>query len=122
MPWGYYDGELTGFDQSGCLTRDPVLVLVNREHGQRSELFACSIRDSGAGLVIGARTFGKAVMQTIFTQEIDPDYFTPGDPADYFAQGDALKVTTERVYSMQGSTHDTIGIMPHVLVDPRPGR
>ena len=118
VPWGYYDGELTGFDQSGCLTRDPVLVLVNENTASASELFACSIRDSGAGLVIGARTFGKAVMQTIFTQEIDPDYFTPGDPADYFAQGDAIKVTTERVYSMQGSTHDTIGIMPHVLVDP----
>ena len=103
VPWGYYDGELTGFDQSGCLTRDPVLVLVNENTASASELFACSIRDSGAGLVIGARTFGKAVMQTIFTQEIDPDYFTPGDPADYFAQGDALKVTTERVYSMQGS-------------------
>lgn len=78
----------------------------------RRSFSAAAIRDSGAGLIIGERTFGKGVAQTLFSEE-----FSPAGMEHYFQDGDALKVTTERGYATMGGTYDKVGILPHFLVD-----
>lgn len=107
---GYYDGDLSGFSEGGYLTMDPVYVLTDGGTASAAEFFCAAIRDSGAGLIIGERTYGKGVAQTIFSE----DSYQVGD---YFQDGDALKVTTERSYSTAGATYDKVGILPHFLVD-----
>lgn len=110
---GYYDGDLSAFSERGYLTMDPVYVLTDGGTASASELFCAAIRDSGAGLIIGGRTYGKGVAQTMFSQES-----SPAGMEDYFQEGDALKVTTERGYATMGGTYDKVGILPHFLVDP----
>lgn len=109
---GYYDGELTGFSENGYLTMDPVYVLTDGGTASAAEFFCAAIRDSGAGLVVGTRTYGKGVAQTLFSE----DYYEEGMEG-YFQDGDALKVTTERGYAIMGATYDKVGVLPHFLVD-----
>lgn len=107
---GYFQRDLTQEFESGYLTMHPAHVLVNEYTASAAELFAAVIRDSGAGLVIGARTYGKGVAQTVLDQD------TPG-LADCFADGDALKVTVERVFALEGATFDKVGVLPHIQVE-----
>lgn len=92
-----------------ALTGAPVLVLVDQYTASSAELFAAAIRDSG-GLVVGSRTYGKGVAQSLFDQDVYPEMFPDGD---------ALKITTSRFYSSIGTTDDSIGVFPHVMVDPQ---
>lgn len=109
---GYYDGDLSGFNAKGYLTMDPAHVLTDENTASAAEFFCAAIRDSGAGLIIGARTYGKGVAQTLFSQASHPK-----EMKGYFQDGDALKVTTERCYSTMGATYDRVGILPHFMVD-----
>ena len=104
--------DLSAYDESGYLTQDAVCVLVDEMSASAAELFCAVIRDSGAGLIVGTKTHGKGVAQTLFSQ----NYYLSGMEG-YFAQGDGIKLTSERCFSMAGSTYDQMGIMPHVLVD-----
>lgn len=44
----------------------PLVVLVNDETASASEIVAGAIKDNGTGLLIGTKTFGKGIVQTIF--------------------------------------------------------
>lgn len=94
--------------QGECLTGAPVLVLVDGYTASSAELFAAAIRDNG-GLVVGSRTYGKGVAQSLFSQDVYPEMFPDGD---------AMKITTSRFYSAVGTTDDGIGVFPHLLVAP----
>lgn len=102
-------GQLSSFQSKAePMTDAPVIVLVDEGTASASELFSSGIRDLKAGLIVGGRTFGKGVAQSIFDQDTDPELFS----------GDAMKITTARFYSSGGSTTDTIGVIPHLLVSP----
>lgn len=87
-------------------TDHPVIVLVNSGSASASEAFASGIRDSGVGIVVGTRTYGKGVAQVIFDHGTHSEYF----------DDDAMKVTTYRFYSQAGNTTDQIGVIPTLLV------
>lgn len=99
---GYYSEE-------EILSVYPVIVLVDEGSASSSELFAAAIRDNQAGIVIGTRTFGKGVAQTILTQREFPEFFS---------EGDAFKITSDRFFSPAGSSTDQVGIIPDILVEP----
>lgn len=103
-------GEINSYgSQLDSQTIYPAIVLTDGDTASASELFASAIRDNNSGILVGGRTFGKGVAQSVFDQESFPDYFPDGD---------ALKVTTFQLYAANGSTAHTIGIVPHLLVDP----
>ncbi len=102
---GQYAAYGTGVDKQ---TTHPLLVLTNAGSASASELFAASIRDTGSGLLVGERTYGKGVAQTVLDQNSFPAYFPDGD---------AMKITTFRFYGPSGATNDTIGVIPHLLLD-----
>lgn len=91
-----------------ALTTAPVIALVDENTASAAELFAAAVRDFG-GLVLGDRTFGKGVAQAVFDQENRPEYFPDGG---------AIKISTYRFYSAIGTTDDTVGIIPHLRLDP----
>ena len=100
-------GEVTGFvSYDPAVTGKPLIVLVNGESASASELVSAGVRDTGRGILIGSRTFGKGVAQSVLDEETDPEYF----------DGDCLKVTTNRFYSAGGNTTDRIGVIPTLLV------
>lgn len=91
----------------GYLTEAPAVVLINGYSASASEIVAADIRDWSAGILIGGRTFGKGVAQTVLDAEEYAGLF----------DGDGLKVTAYRFYSTGGNTSDRIGVIPTLLVD-----
>jgi carboxyl-terminal processing protease len=83
----------------------PLAVLVDHDSASASELVTGAIADHHLGIVVGTRTFGKGLVQTMFPL---PD-------------GSALKVTTARYFTPDGRDIDRIGIEPNVVVDEPAG-
>lgn len=100
-------GQVSGYIcDSSAVTEKPLLLLVDGESASASELFASGVRDTERGVIIGSRTYGKGVAQTMMDEGTDPEYF----------DGDGMKVTTSRFYAAKGSTTDRIGVIPTLLV------
>lgn len=100
---GSYQMYLSSADH---VTEDPVVVLTNAYSASASEIFAGAIKDYGAGIVVGGRTYGKGVAQRVLDESTHPDLF----------QGDCLKVTTYRFYTGAVNTTDGIGVIPTLLL------
>ncbi|MFY9719330.1 MAG: S41 family peptidase [Candidatus Cybelea sp.] len=85
----------------------PVTVLVNQYTASASEITAGALQDDGIGMLVGARTFGKGVMQTL----------TP------LPDGAAIKITTAHYLTPNHRDINLKGIDPDVRVDePRDAR
>jgi len=92
---------LTTFDaENTAVTPRPLAVLVNGFTASASEITSGAIQDSGAGVLIGSRTFGKGVVQTIYPL---PD-------------GSAIKITTARYLTPNGRDINSVGIAPDIAV------
>jgi carboxyl-terminal processing protease len=102
------DGQRTREDALGDAIEGlhPLVVLVNRFTASASEITSGALQDYHLATLIGTRTFGKGVVQSIFPL---PD------------QG-ALKITTARYLTPAGRDIQHRGIEPDVVVpqDPNP--
>jgi len=78
----------------------PVTVLVNQYTASASEITAGALQDDGIGMLVGARTFGKGVMQTL----------TP------LPDGAAIKITTAHYLTPSQRDINLRGIDPDVSV------
>jgi carboxyl-terminal processing protease len=83
----------------------PLAVLVDHDSASGAELVAGAVQDRHAGTLVGTRTFGKGVAQTMFAL---PD-------------GSAIKLTTARYYTAGGRFIDRIGLEPDVVVEEPAG-
>ncbi len=90
-----YDAENT------AIAPRPLAVLVNHYTASASEITAGAIQDSGVGEIIGTRTYGKGVVQSIFP----------------LGDGSAVKITTARYLTPHGRDINSIGIQPEILSD-----
>lgn len=79
----------------------PMVVLVNGYSASASEILSGAISDTGEGTLVGTRTFGKGVVQSV----ID------------FPDGSGLKVTTARYFTPSGECIHGVGIEPDVEVE-----
>ncbi len=79
----------------------PVTVLVNQFTASASEITAGALQDDGIGMLVGAKTFGKGVMQTL----------TP------LPDGAAIKITTAHYLTPSRRDINLRGIDPDVRVD-----
>lgn len=85
----------------------PVTVLVNQGTASASEITAGALQDDGIGILVGTRTYGKGVMQTL-TQ-------LPG--------GAAIKITTAHYLTPNRRDINLKGIEPDLRVElSRDGR
>jgi len=75
-------------------------VLVDGDTASAAEIVAGAIADDGIGTIVGQRTFGKGLVQSVFPL---PD-------------GSALKVTTARYTTPKGRDIDRVGIVPDLTV------
>lgn len=84
----------------GALAKVPIVALVNEYSASSAELVAGALQDSGRALIVGAPTFGKGSVQTI--------YELPG--------GAGMRLTTMRYYTPSGRSIQAQGIKPDVLL------
>ena len=88
------------------LTDKPVIVLTSAHSASGAELFSGDIRDYGAGIAVGQRTFGKGTAQIVLDES----------RTDLLSGGEALKVTVYRFFSPGGTTNHVVGVLPTLLV------
>lgn len=81
----------------------PMVVLVNKYTASASEITAGALQDYHLATIVGTKTFGKGVVQSLYQL---PD------------QG-ALKITTARYVTPLGRDIQHRGIVPDVVVDQR---
>ena len=79
----------------------PMVVLVNEYSASASEILSGAIRDYDEGTLVGTKTFGKGVVQSV----VD------------FPDGSGLKITTARYFTPSGECIHDVGIEPHVTVE-----
>ncbi|WP_437306285.1 S41 family peptidase [Sorangium sp. So ce388] len=85
----------------GAFASLPVVALVNEYSASAAELVAGALQDSGRATVVGATTFGKGSVQTI--------YELPG--------GAGVRLTTMRYYTPKGRSIQAQGIRPDVVIE-----
>ena len=79
----------------------PMVVLVNGNSASAAEILAGAIQDTGRGELIGTTTFGKGLVQRLFTL---PD-------------GSGLNVTIQKYYAPNGTSIHGVGITPDYEVE-----
>lgn len=79
----------------------PMVVLVNGNSASAAEILAGAIQDTGRGELIGTTTFGKGLVQRLFTL---PD-------------GSGLNVTIQKYYTPNGTSIHGVGITPDYEVE-----
>ncbi len=93
-------GNEKKYDSDADCVDLPLCVLINGYSASASEALAGAVGDNGRGTLIGEKSFGKGVVQSIFEM---------GD-------GTAFKLTTARYYTPGGTCIDKVGIAPHIEV------
>ena len=86
---------------NSALTQLPMAVLVDGNSASASEILAGALKDSKRGVVVGSKTFGKAVVQSVHS----------------LSDGSGLAVTISRYYPPSGIDINHKGIMPDVTLD-----
>lgn len=74
----------------------PLVVLVNGNSASASEILAGAIKDYGIGTLVGTTTYGKGIVQRIFT----------------LTDGSAIKLTISHYYTPLGNDIHKVGIVP----------
>jgi len=82
----------------------PLAVLVDEGTASAAEIVAAAVKENGAGVVVGRKTFGKSSVQTIIPLPV----------------GGALRLTTARYLTPQGNSLDGRGLEPDVEVPATP--
>lgn len=93
-------GNEQKYDSDADYVDLPLCVLINSYSASASEALAGAVADNGRGTLIGEKSFGKGVVQSIFEM---------GD-------GTAFKLTTAKYYTPGGTCIDKVGIEPHISV------
>ena len=96
------DGNRTDYESEGKTPLDiPLVVLVNEYSASASEILSGAIKDYGIGTLVGKKTYGKGVVQRIFS----------------LGDGTAVKLTISTYYTPNGTDINGVGIEPDVEVD-----
>jgi carboxyl-terminal processing protease len=78
----------------------PMVVLTNNGTASAAEIVAGALKDNHRALIVGQRTFGKGVVQTVLP--LDGDH--------------AVKITTARYYTPNGTSIQAEGISPDIAL------
>jgi carboxyl-terminal processing protease len=84
--------------------RLPIYVLVDRDSASASEILAGALQDHNRATIIGARTYGKGSVQSIFSLRSAPA---------------GLKLTTAKFYSPRNRPYSEQGVQPDIPITVR---
>ena len=103
--------SIKGRDKSNTMTHSakgmdllneaPIIVLINGGSASASEIVAGALQDHKRAIIMGTQSFGKASVQTVVP----------------LGNGSALKLTTARYYTPNGTSIQAKGIIPDIEID-----
>lgn len=79
----------------------PLVILVNGYSASASEVLTGAIKDYNVGKVVGTKTFGKGIVQTVLS----------------IGDGSGVKITSAKYYTPSGVCIHDIGIEPDYVVE-----
>lgn len=82
------------------LTQKPLQVLVDGNSASASEILAGALQDNRRATLVGSRTFGKGLVQTL----------------EQLEDGSGLRITIARYFTPQGRDINQVGIQPDAVV------
>ncbi len=98
-------GLVGSFAANGtALTTDPLVVLVNQGTASASEILAGALQDNGRAQLVGEKTFGKGLIQSLFD----------------LSDGSGLAVTVAKYETPNHRDIHKLGINPDRLVELEP--
>ncbi|WP_448534171.1 S41 family peptidase [Parathermosynechococcus lividus] len=83
-----------------ALTTLPLVVLVDQRSASSSEILTGALQDNGRAIVVGTKTYGKALVQSIHQ----------------LSDGSGLSVTVAHYYTPKGTDINRMGITPNIMV------
>lgn len=95
------DGQRETHSSNLAAVKYPVAVLVNGGSASASEIVAGAIQDTGAGTLVGTKTYGKGSVQTLLRLD----------------NGTAIKLTIAKYLTPKDRSINGIGIEPDVKVE-----
>lgn len=102
---GRAPGQSQVFKSSGhARWRMPLYVLVDHESASASEILAGALQDHNRAVIVGARTYGKGSVQSIFSLHSAPA---------------GLKLTTAKFYSPRDRAYSEVGVSPDLPIQSR---
>jgi carboxyl-terminal processing protease len=99
------NGIQDSYSASGqALTEDPLVLLVNQGTASASEILAGALQDNGRAKLVGEKTFGKGLIQSLFN----------------LSDGSGLAVTIAKYETPKHRDINKLGIAPDVKVELEP--
>ncbi len=99
------NGIQDSFTASGqALTDDPLVLLVNQGTASASEILAGALQDNDRAKLVGEKTFGKGLIQSLFN----------------LSDGSGLAVTIAKYETPKHHDINKLGIVPDVTVELEP--
>ncbi|MBQ3195920.1 MAG: S41 family peptidase [Clostridia bacterium] len=92
--------ETADYSDAATIIKAPMAVLINGASASAAELFSAALKDYKLAVLVGETTFGKGVMQTLFT----------------LPNGDTLKLTTSTYSPPFSENYNGIGVIPDIEV------
>jgi carboxyl-terminal processing protease len=98
-------GAIDSIDAMGtALTKVPLAVLVNEGSASASEILAGALQDNGRAKLVGTKTFGKGLIQSLFD----------------LPNGSGLAVTVAKYETPNHHDIHKLGITPDIIVSAPP--
>ena len=98
-----FDEQYPAHSDVLCDTNIPLVILVDEYSASASEIVAGAIKDTGRGILIGEKTYGKGVVQK-----------------RYPIKGiGAVSLTISSYYTPNGTSIDKSGITPHIPISTK---
>ena len=95
-----YGNSSAYYSNEQCLGL-PLAILVNGNSASASEVLTGAVQDHGVGVIVGEKTFGKGIVQSIYQ----------------FGDGSGLQLTIARYYTPSGRYIHGEGIEPDIVVE-----
>ena len=92
-------------NQGDILDGAHIAVLVNRGSASASEIVAGALQDHNRATIVGTRTFGKGLVQTVMP----------------LSKGRAIKLTTSHYFTPSGDSINETGVTPDVYIEGADG-
>lgn len=95
------NGKGQTFKSDAAMKDIPLVVLVNGNSASASEILTGSLKDHGAATIVGTTTFGKGIVQSLFTLN----------------DGTGVKITESEYYLPNDECIHGVGVEPDVRIE-----
>ena len=96
-----YGLEVNHFSSGKPIDHIPLVILCNGNSASASEILIGAIQAHKAGVIIGEKTFGKGIIQSLYP----------------FPEGDGMQVTTQQYFTPDNHAIHGVGIEPDIIVE-----